>query len=51
MNILTYVNFFLLSYFKKWDHRWAVVAHAFNPISQEAEADGSLSLRPAWSTE
>jgi hypothetical protein len=28
-----------------------VVAHAFNPSTWEAEADRSLSLRPAWSTE
>jgi hypothetical protein len=28
-----------------------VVAHAFNPSTQEAEAGGFLSLRPAWSTE
>jgi hypothetical protein len=28
-----------------------VVVHAFNPRTQEAEAGGSLSLRPAWSTE
>ena len=28
-----------------------MVAHAFNPSTWEAEADGSLSLRPAWSTE
>jgi hypothetical protein len=27
-----------------------VVAHAFNPSTQEAEAGGFLSLRPAWST-
>jgi hypothetical protein len=27
-----------------------VVAHAFNPSIQEAEAGGFLSLRPAWST-
>jgi hypothetical protein len=26
---------------------WAVVAHAFNLSTQEGEADGSLSLRPA----
>jgi hypothetical protein len=26
-----------------------VVAHAFNPSTWEAEAGGSLSLRPAWS--
>jgi hypothetical protein len=29
----------------------AVVAHAFNPSTREAEAGGSLSSRPAWSTE
>jgi hypothetical protein len=28
----------------------AVVAHAFNPSTWEAEAGRSLSLRPAWST-
>jgi major histocompatibility complex class I len=28
-----------------------VVVHAFNPSTQEAEAGGFLSLRPAWSTE
>jgi hypothetical protein len=27
-----------------------VVAHAFNPGTREAEADGFLSSRPAWST-
>jgi hypothetical protein len=26
------------------------MAHAFNPRTWEAEADGFLSLRPAWST-
>ena len=26
----------------------AVVAHTFNPSTWEAEADGSLSARPAW---
>jgi hypothetical protein len=30
---------------------WAVVAHAFNPSTWEAEAGGFMSLRPAWSTE
>jgi hypothetical protein len=25
-----------------------LVAHAFNPSSQKAEADRSVSLRPAW---
>jgi hypothetical protein len=28
----------------------AVVAHTFNPSTQEAEAGGFLSSRPAWST-
>jgi hypothetical protein len=28
-----------------------VVVHTFNPSTQEAEAGGFLSLRPAWSTE
>jgi hypothetical protein len=27
-----------------------VVAHAFDPSAQEAEAGGFLSLRPAWSS-
>jgi hypothetical protein len=31
--------------------RRAVVAHAFNPSTWEAEAGGFLSSRPAWSTE
>jgi hypothetical protein len=29
----------------------AVVAHAFNPSTREAEAGEFLSSRPAWSTE
>jgi hypothetical protein len=28
-----------------------LVAHAFNPSTQEAEVSSSLSLRPAWFTE
>jgi hypothetical protein len=28
---------------------WAVVAHAFNPSTWEAETGGFLSSRPAWS--
>jgi hypothetical protein len=28
-----------------------VVAHTFNPSTQEAEAAGSLSSKPTWSTE
>jgi hypothetical protein len=30
---------------------WAVVVHAFNPSTWEAEAGGFLSLKAAWSTE
>jgi hypothetical protein len=30
---------------------WAVVVHAFNPSTWEAEAGRFLSSRPAWSTE
>jgi hypothetical protein len=29
---------------------WAVVVHAFNPSTWEAEAGRFLSSRPAWST-
>jgi hypothetical protein len=36
---------------KKEEKGWAVVAHAFNSSTWEAEAGGFLSLRPAWSTE
>jgi hypothetical protein len=36
---------------KRRPRSWAVVAHAFNPSTWEAEADGFLSSRPAWSTE
>jgi hypothetical protein len=31
-------------------HTPGVVAHTFNPSTQEAEADGFLSSKPAWST-
>jgi hypothetical protein len=30
---------------------WAVMAHALDPSTWEAEAGGFLSSRPAWSTE
>jgi hypothetical protein len=36
---------------KRSDSSPGVVAHAFNPSTWEAEAGGSLSWRPAWSTE
>jgi hypothetical protein len=39
-----------LSFFFFKDVCLAVVAHAFNPSTREAEAGGFLSSRPAWST-
>jgi hypothetical protein len=36
--------------FKKKEKSQAVVVHAFNPSTWEAEADGFLSSRPTWST-
>jgi hypothetical protein len=35
---------------KNLSQKQGVVVHAFNPSTQEAEAGGFLSLRPAWST-
>jgi hypothetical protein len=35
----------------RWFIQLGVVAHAFNPSTWEAKAGGSLSSRPAWSTE
>jgi hypothetical protein len=35
---------------KKEEDQLGVVVHAFNPSTQEAEAGGFLSSRPAWST-
>jgi hypothetical protein len=35
---------------RSWLKSLAVVAHAFNPSTWEAEAGGFLSSRPAWST-
>jgi hypothetical protein len=37
-------------YFKNKYLFWVVVLHNFNPSTQEAEAGGFLSSRPAWST-
>jgi hypothetical protein len=37
--------------YRNLKNRRAVVAHAFNPSTWEAEAGGFLSSRPAWSTE
>jgi hypothetical protein len=39
------------SIFNNVMRNWAVVAHAFNPSTWEAEAGGFLSSRPVWSTE
>jgi hypothetical protein len=36
--------------FNKDINKLGVVAHAFDPSTWEAEAGGSLSSRPAWST-
>jgi hypothetical protein len=36
---------------KKQKEKINRVAHTFNPSTQEAEAGGSLSSRPAWSIE
>jgi hypothetical protein len=36
---------------EKADCHWAVMAHAFNPSTWEAEPGGFLSSRSAWSTE
>jgi hypothetical protein len=35
---------------KRNSQSWAVVVHAFNPNTWEAEARGFLSSRPAWTT-
>jgi hypothetical protein len=40
-----------LGHIKKEVKKPGVVAHTFNPRTQEAEAGGFLSSRPAWSTE
>jgi major histocompatibility complex class I len=41
----------LVKVLRKTEMKPGVVAHAFNPSTQEAEAGGFLSSRPAWSTE
>jgi hypothetical protein len=42
---------FVLRFYYKLGAGWAVVAHAFNNSTWEAEAGRFLSSRPAWSTE
>jgi hypothetical protein len=44
-------HIFLRTLLKKKEHYYYAVVHAFNPSTQEAEAGGSLSLKPVWSTE
>jgi hypothetical protein len=55
VNIETLVLQFLkisdVHLFQEDDQSWAVVVHAFNLSTWEAEAGGFLSSRPAWSTE
>jgi hypothetical protein len=47
---MTYKNGKILFYNNYYYGR-AVVAHAFNASTWEAEAGGSMSSRPAWTTE
>jgi hypothetical protein len=47
--VYTY-NFKYIFEWHKNKTRQGVLAHAFNPSTQEAEAGGFLSSRPAWST-
>jgi hypothetical protein len=49
--VLFYLGFLGLSLVFEMKSLWALVAHAFNPSTWEAEADEFLGLRPTWSTE
>jgi hypothetical protein len=48
--LITHNSLFFLSPPAEQDARQAVMAHAFNPNTWEAEAGGFLSSRLAWST-
>jgi hypothetical protein len=43
-------RFWLLVKKTEFSRAWWHTAHAFDPSTQEAEAGGFLSLKPAWST-
>jgi hypothetical protein len=45
----SFFSFILFKMFLR--KKLGVVAHTFNPNTQEAEAGGFLSSRPAWSTQ
>ena len=51
LHALKYSNIKYLRFLKKLQQSRAVVAHACNPSTWEAEAGGFLSSRSAWSTE
>jgi hypothetical protein len=55
MRYIFRVNSWILKLLQSYDTKniasLGVVGHAFNPSTWEAEADGFLSLSPAWPTE
>ena len=49
--LLKYLVLFDLHFFKTFNViSWEGVMNAFHPSTMEAEAGGSMSLRPSWST-